>query len=112
MANAKRGESEVVLGGVKRTFRLTGQACEEFKSMTGMSVLKAAASLEQDMDEGVLFRLMFVGLHAADKMLTYEAFAESVTLEDVGAFVQQLGGTIATAFGAAEGNATAGKTTG
>jgi len=108
MANTQRGESEIEVGGVKRLYRLTANACMTFKAMTGVSVLQAATALQEHPDETHLFALMYVGLKAADATLpAYADWADTVGMADLQQFTAAFGDVLGTAFGAPEGNATA-----
>jgi len=111
-ANPERGEYLVIVGGEERLYRLTADACHAFKKATGKSVIQAAKSLADDMDEEILFRLLFAGLSGADSSLKYEAFSKDVTITDIMRFAGVAQIALGVAIGEPEGdegNATAGE---
>lgn len=106
MSNEKRGVRLIAVGGEMKPYRLSAQACEEFKALTGISVFQLDRVLAEAPDDQALFSLMYVGLHAEDRTLTRAQFDEAVSLEELGAFVRDFGQTMQIAFGPrAEGNA-------
>jgi len=101
MVNEKRGESLVTIQGAARPFRLTAQACEEFRALTGMSIIKASSQMLED--EVLVCKLLYVGLRAGDPSIgTYAEFAADITLNDL--IAADTSAMLTTAFGADEGD--------